>query len=345
MKVAHFHFGKDGGAERFFVRLCNSLARNDVEQVSFIRPERAWRSDIESSTQIIESHFRNLSLDKLLLPLRVRRLEADWQPDAILAWMPKGAKLMPAKAKALRIARLGDYPLRLTYFRNIDILVCNTPGIAERVRQLGWQREVTVISNFIDTELVKPAARSQTDTPEEAFVVSTMGRFVPRKGFDVLINAIAQTKDIYLWIMGDGQLAGELRQLVKDKGVVDRVKFLGWQKDTARFVRASDALAMASSHEPLGNVALEGWGQQVPVISTRSEGPSWFMCDGQNGLMVDIGDAEGFATAFERLRTSPALGKKLVAGANRTLSEKFSRKTITKAYIDLFSGKQAGQRW
>ena len=40
MKVMHFHFGKDGGAERFFVHLVNAFARRDVEQKIIIRPGR-----------------------------------------------------------------------------------------------------------------------------------------------------------------------------------------------------------------------------------------------------------------------------------------------------------------
>lgn len=60
MKVMHFHFGKDGGAERFFVHLVNGLARRGVEQTVVIRPGRGWRSQIENAATIIESNFRNL---------------------------------------------------------------------------------------------------------------------------------------------------------------------------------------------------------------------------------------------------------------------------------------------
>ena len=68
MKVMHFHFGKDGGAERFFVHMVNALAKRDVSQKVIIRPKRTWREEIENSAEITESYFRTASLDRILLP-------------------------------------------------------------------------------------------------------------------------------------------------------------------------------------------------------------------------------------------------------------------------------------
>ncbi|RLQ88305.1 glycosyltransferase [Notoacmeibacter ruber] len=339
MKVFHFHFGKDGGAERFFTHLVAALGERGVEQTAVIRPKRLWRPAIAPYATIIESHFRDLSTDRLLLPLRMKRRVSKERPDAVLAWMPKGAKLMPADPKTHKIARLGDYPLRLKHFDRLDTLVCNTPGIAERVRELGWTRNVEVITNFTNEERVAPVDRAAYGAGPDDFVVSTMGRFVPRKGFDVLIDAAALNPSIHLWIMGDGELAEALAEQAKERGVENRVKFLGWQSDIRPFVAASDAFAMASNHEPLGNVVLEAWAQGKPVVSTRCEGPSWFMEDGADGLMVDIGDAEGFAKAFARLKEEDGLAERLAAGGMATLKSRFSKQAICDQYIRLFKEK------
>lgn len=342
MKVLHFHFGKDGGAERFFVHLLNGLAERGVEQKIVIRPDRIWKKDVPASVEIIESHFRTASIDRWALPLRVRGLIRNWKPDSVLGWMPKGAKLIPAVKGPLRLVRLGDYPTSFKKFRNIDVIVCNTPGIAAHVKAMGWTRGIEVISNFTDPERVAPVARASVDTPENAFIVSTMGRFVPRKGFDVLLRALAELPDAYLWLMGNGEEEGNLRALAQQLGVVDRVRFLGWQPDPRPYVAASDCFAMSSSHEPLGNVILEAWAQEAPVVSTRSEGPTWFMQDGVNGLMVDIGDHRGFAQAFARIREDAALRRTLVEGGTRTLEERFSRGAVVEAYMRLFASGSLG---
>lgn len=339
MKVMHYHFGKDGGAERFFVHLVNALARRGVEQTAVIRPNRLWRKDIEPHARLIESNFRNLSPDRILLPLKVKHLARRERPDALFSWATRASRLMPNYKGCIKISRLGDYPTNLSYFKNTDVLVCNTPGIGEHVRRLGWKRGVEVISNFTNTERVTPIDRKSVDTPEDAPVVMSMGRFVPRKGFALLTEAVAKLPGVYLWLAGDGEEMGNVRKLAADLGVADRVRFLGWQKDTRPYVAAADIFVMPSSHEPLGNVILEAWAQQKPVVSSRSEGPTWFMRDGENGLLVDIGDTDGFTRAIERLINDRQLADHVAFGGHETLMGQFSEEAVANAYIELFRRK------
>ncbi|KQW28935.1 lipopolysaccharide biosynthesis protein [Rhizobium sp. Root274] len=337
MKVFHYHFGKDGGAERFFVHLVNALAKRGVEQTAVIRPDRLWRKDIEQVCGIIESNFRNMSPDRLLLPIRVRMMAEREKPDGLMSWATRASRLMPAYKGCVRLSRLGDFPTNLSYFKNTDILVCNTPAIGEHVRKLGWTRGVEVISNFTDTEIVTPIERARTGTPEGVPVVMSMGRFVRRKGFHTLIEAVSRlSPDVHLWLAGDGEEADSLRGLAADLGMTGRVRFLGWQKDTRPYVAASDVFVMPSSHEPLGNVILEAWAQRKPVVSSRSEGPSWFMRDGENGLFAEIGNADSFAGAIRRVIEEPALAESIANGGTATLMGQFSEAAVADAYIGLF---------
>ncbi|KQV64466.1 glycosyltransferase [Rhizobium sp. Root1220] len=339
MKVMHYHFGKDGGAERFFVHLVNALGRRGIEQTAVIRPNRLWRKDIENSTRIIESDFRNLSPDRILLPLRVKHMARVQKPNALFSWATRASRLMPNYKGCVKISRLGDYPTNLSYFRNTDILVCNTPGIGEHVRRIGWTRGVEVISNFTNTERVAPVDRALLDTPENAPVVMSMGRFVPRKQFALLTAAVAKLPGVYLWLAGDGEERENVEKAAADLGVTNRVRFLGWQKDTRPYVAAADVFVMPSNHEPLGNVILEAWAQGKPVVSSRSEGPTWFMREGENGLFAEIGDTDSFSNAIERLINDPVLAAKVAAGGHETLMGQFSEDAIASAYIELFKRK------
>lgn len=335
----HFHFGKEGGAERFFVHLANAFARRGIEQRAVIRPNRSWRDDLDPSIRIIESNFRNLSLDRILLPRRVMAIARRERPDGMMAWAQRASEFMPDYRGCLRISRLGDYPKKLDYFRNTDCIVSNTPGIDDHVRRLGWRGRSEVISNFTRLERVAPLERS----PDDRFVIFAMGRFVHRKGFDVLIRAVAQVDDAVLWLAGDGEEEPSLRALSAELGVQDRIRFLGWQDDVRPHLAASDVFVMPSRHEPLGNVILEAWAQDVPVVTSRSEGPSWFMSDGQDGLVVDVGDVDGTAAAIARLRDEPELRRRLVAGGRRTLEARFSEDAIVSAYLRLFENGVSGR--
>ena len=339
MKVMHYHFGKDGGAERFFVHLVNALARRGVEQTCFIRPDRSWRKDLEGVAKIVESNFRLLSPDGILLPMKAKRLAKQEKPAALFSWMYHASKLMPAYEGSLKISRLGNYPKRLGYFKNTDVLVCNTPDIADYVRKMGWDRAVEVISNFTNTEQVAPISRALYDTPEGVPVVMSMGRFVERKGFHTLIEAMARVPDAYLWLAGDGVELGRLEALALDLGIAERVRFLGWQVDTRPFIAASDIFVMPSSMEPLGNVILEAWAQNKPVVSSRAEGPQWFMRDGENGLLVDIDDVGGFAGAINQIVNAKKLANKLAETGRKTLLSQFSEEAVVQLYLDLFTRK------
>ena len=337
-RVLHLHFGKDGGAERFFVNLAQAFARRGVEQKFIFRPDRIWKSEVEMHGEVIENNFRRLTLSGNLMHFRVRRLCKDWRPHAIMAWMPRAARLLPNWDDAVKFARLGDYPKTLKHFSNCDALVGNTPQIAAHCRDLGWDRPALTISNFARPIAINKVQRNDFGTPQDAFLVSAVGRFVNRKGMDLVIRAVAKIPDAWLWLIGDGKERDQLQQLVHSEGISDRTRFIGWVAEPSDYIAASDAFAVASRHEPLGNVILEGWHANVPIVSTKSEGPSWYMKHGENGLMVDIDDVDQLAAGLGELRNSQQLCAKLVQGGQATLETMFSEDRIVSDYLRLFHG-------
>ncbi len=64
------------------------------------------------------------------------------------------------------------------------------------------------------------------------------------------------------------------------------------------------------------------------------------MRDGENGLMVDIGDADGFAQAIDRIANDTSLGERLAVRGHETLMNQFSKQAITDAYLKLFASKR-----
>ena len=340
MKIIHFHMGKEGGAERFFVHLLNAFARRGAKQKAFIRPNRSWRAQIQPVADLYESAFRRISINRFFLQYRVQKTIDIFKPDVLMAWMPRASRMIPEDNRCIKIARLGDYPKKLEYFKNIDILVSNTPGISDHCRSLGWTRRLEVVSNFTTSHSTGPAVqRTSLDTPYGAYVVLGAGRFVKRKGFDTLIKAVAQLDGAYLWLVGEGEERSNLSQLAHREGMGGRVRFTGWKQDIIPYLRACDVCCVPSTHEPLGNVILEAWGSKIPVVSTRSEGPNWFMTDQQDGLMNDIADHDAIARSLNEIRNNPPLRQTLIAGGIKTLDFQFSEKAIVDTYWNLFQQK------
>jgi glycosyltransferase involved in cell wall biosynthesis len=343
-RILHCHFGKEGGAERFFVNLAQAFAENRIEQRFVIRPGRSWRDDVAALGPVIEHPYRAISISSLALNRRIRRLAQEWRPDVIIGWMPRGARLVPDYAPAVKLARLGDYPRNLRHFGLLDCIVVNAPGIAERCRELGWKGELRIISNFPRPVAPVPIDRARLRTPQDAFVICGSGRFVGYKGFDTLIRVAAKIPDAWLWLVGDGEERARLEALVAAQGIAERTRFTGWVSEATHYMAASDVFVMPSRHEPLGNAILECWQTGVPLVSARSQGPAWMLNDGENALVCPIDDIEALAVAVLRLRHDAALRDALVRNGRARLTAKFSKSAILSEYFELFERTAAAAR-
>lgn len=343
MRLLHIHLGLEGGAERFFVRLARAMDARGVRQAAIIRPGRSWRHELPASMRVEEGTYLRWWITRFTMRARVRRLLDEFQPDGILAWMPRAAEILPEEAACLRATRLGDYPAPGSFwkFRNTDALVCNTPDVAAWVRRHGWSGRTEVISNFSTASAAPAEPRERHATPAGAFLVVAVGRLVRLKGYHVLIEALARAKDVHLWIVGEGEERPGLEALAASLGVQSRLRMLGWRTDPTPFLAAADALCLPSLHETLGNAVLEGWTAGIPVVASRAPGPSWLVRDGENGLLADVGDPVGLADALSRLRDDVRLRRSLADRAAADLAERFSERAVVDAYLRLFGAGRA----
>ena len=336
-RVLHLHYGKEGGAERFFVSLAEGLAERGVEQRFSVRPNVSWRGRVAALGPVIEGHARRRSPRTWLLRRRLDRLVREWRPDAVVAWMDRAARMLPPDGTAaLRVTRLGDFPRSLAAFARTDLVLANVPAIERHCRAMGWGGAVRVVSNFPRPVASRPVDRAALDTPADAFLVATGGRLVRRKGIDVAVRAVAALPDAWLWVLGDGAERTALERLAREHGVAARTRFAGWLPEPAHHVAAADAFVLPSRHEPLGNMLLEAWAAGVPTVATRSEGPGWYMVDGRDGVLVAVDDVEGVARGLRLIRDDRAAAARFVAGARATLAATFGREAVLDRYEALF---------
>ena len=338
-RVLHFHFGKEGGAERFFVNLSRAFAKRGIEQKFFIRPNRTWEAQIAELGPVIKNNFSRVSPYSLFAHVQAEFIVRKWKPDAVMAWMPRAGRLLHRWPNTIKLARMGDFPANLKHFNNCDILVGNLPGIATRCRDLGWKKPVITISNFSREVELKEISRDILNTPTSNFIVTASGRFVPRKGFDVLIKSIAKIPNITLWLMGEGPEKQKLVNLSSELDISDRIKFLGWVEEPIHYIKASDAFVMPSRHEPLGNALLEAWRAKVPTVSTKSEGPTWYMRDKVDGVLTDIDNVDQISSALSSLIQNENLRNFYVKNASERLEQMFNEEAVVTAYLNVFKGQ------
>jgi glycosyltransferase involved in cell wall biosynthesis len=326
-----------GGAEAFFERLVIALHRRGLPQKVVIRTNsNAARADRLRSAglDLVQLTFGG-PLDFWTRP-QLRRLAREYKPDIVLTFQSRATAKMPS-GDFVHIARLGGY-YDIRNYRHCDYLIVIAPDMVRwLVEDEGWPKDrVALIPNFVDTTRMAPCARSSLATPDDKKLVVTMGRLHKNKGFDVLLQAMAKLPDTYLWLAGDGPEEARLKALADKLGVTGRVRFLGWRKDIPALLAAADLFVCSSRHEPLGSVTLEAWANAAPVVATASQGPSYLIESGKNGILVGIDKVDELAEAMGKVLADDALAHRLAQAGLHTYETQFSENKIIEDYLTLF---------
>jgi glycosyltransferase involved in cell wall biosynthesis len=136
------------------------------------------------------------------------------------------------------------------------------------------------------------------------------GRLHPKKGFDVLIAALALLRDqgqaFEAQIAGEGEERGKLTALIAQHGLEGRVRLVGWQGDVAGFLATGDVFAFPSYQEGFPLVLLEAMAVGLPVASSAIPGPVEMIAEGVDGRLVPPGNAAALAAALAGLIAAPA---------------------------------------
>ena len=118
--------------------------------------------------------------------------------------------------------------------------------------------------------------------------------------------------------------------------VSERVRFLGWRLDTPNLLATADALICPSRHEPLGNVILEAWAQERPVIAAASDGPKELIQNGKNGFLCEIDNAPNLADAIQNILSDSRLAREIARDGAKTYKSNFSKNIVVGKYQDFF---------
>ncbi|WP_404384079.1 glycosyltransferase [Caenispirillum salinarum] len=328
---------ENGGAELFFERLVTALHRAGVQQHVVLR-ENGTRTD-----KLREAGLRPVELPfggrfDLKTGRGLKKEIARFQPHVVLSWMNRATRFVPKDGPFVKCARLGGY-YDLKYYRHCDHLIGNTPDIVDYLVKQGWPEErAHYLPNFVNEEqAAAPASRKANYTPGSVPLVFALGRLHVNKGFDTLLRAIARLPDVYLWIAGDGPERQALDDLAHELGVKPRVRFLGWREDVAALHAAADLFVCPSRHEPLGNVVIEAWAHDRPVVATASQGPSMLIRDGENGLLTPVDEHIPLADAIKRALRDEALRDRLAAAGRADYEAAYTEEKVVAQYRAFFA--------
>lgn len=346
---------KLGGAERFFVRLVNALAKQDmpVEVVTVAGGE----IDAALDPQILRHHAPQAGILDLWSRLRIGQIVKQRSPAIVQTYMGRATRLtrLPENGSSIHVARLGGY-YDLKGYRHAHAWVGNTRGICDYLIREGLPPDrVFHIGNFVDAaprhapEALREL-RSKWLIPEDALVVLGLGRLHPNKGFSDLLQAFASLptelndRPLHLVMVGDGPLRSMLCDEAARLGIGARVCWTGWQYEPSLWYQLADVFVCSSRHEPLGNVILEAWSNSILIVSTAAEGPLELVEPGVDALLAPPGDADRLAQSLrEALALDEATRSRMIAAGQAKLAAHYSESAIVAAYLDLYRELRASR--
>jgi glycosyltransferase involved in cell wall biosynthesis len=228
--------------------------------------------------------------------------------------------------------------LIVTLANRADAVVANSQATAEAYKHAGGNnRHLKVIHNgFKPFDLqsgssIVAACTQGVTVAAHSPVVGLFGRITRWKGQHVFLKALVELPNVRGLIVGDALFTGddrrygeELRELVTQLGIADRIAFKGFCPDVLPYLLSVDVVAHCStSPEPFGRVIVEAMLAGRPVIATRAGGAMEIVTDNQTGLLVEPGNSQALAAAIQRLLEDRAFAAEMGRFAKREAEERF----------------------
>lgn len=362
---------RHGGAQKVLRALLRRLDRERVEPF-------LWRLGGGSE---IEAWFEDLGVPILAYPEWQMRTGVG--PGRMLAWMLRHRPvlvqtfLFHADIAGRVLGRLARVPAIVSSVRatNVDKRAWQlgldrlTARMADRViavssatRDFAVAHEgcppdrTVVIPNGIDLAEYVPgheraAARAELGYGDDDFVIGTVGRFHEQKGHRYLVEALRRIApdrpNVRGFFVGYGPLEDELRRHVRDAGLAERVKVLGYRRDIPRLLAAMDLFALPSLWEGMSNALLESMAMALPAVATAVDGNLEVVENGVSGVLCPPRDAEALAEALAEMAQRPDAAAEMGRRARERAESRFSLERTVDAYIDLYEdllARKTGRR-
>lgn len=185
-----------------------------------------------------------------------------------------------------------------------------------------------------------PLAAVPPDLPRRGFTLVYVGRLAPPKDVPTLLRALAKVrstgKDVFLWIVGDGNLRESAERLASELGLTEVVTFWGERVCTGDFYSAADAFVLSSSTEGLPVSLLEAMAAGLPVVTSAVGAIPEVVDGGGCGLVVPVGSIEGFAAAIDKLAGDPALRSAMGKAGREHYLAHFTLASMANRYLQLY---------
>ena len=216
----------------------------------------------------------------------------------------------------------------MEFFDHADEVWVPQASVEEVIREYGFKGHVEVVDNGSDLVADYPdsyfeEARRALGIAPGDFVFLFVGQHIWQKNVRLVIDALEKIKDLpfRMFFVGTGYAAGEMKELVEQKGLSDKVTFTGMlteRTQVTRYYAAADLFLFPSLYDNAPLVVREAAALHTPAVMVEGSTAATILHDGENGYLVP-NDLEAFAARLRELYRDRAAVRRAGLAASRSI--------------------------
>ena len=216
----------------------------------------------------------------------------------------------------------------IEFYENADLVWVPQESVIEVIREYGYKGTVEVMDNGSDLVADYPEkyfvdARQALGIKPEEFVLLFVGQHIWEKNPRLIIEALARMGDVpfKMFFVGTGYAAEEMKQLVTEKGLDDKVTFVGMLTDRAaitRYYAAADLFLFPSLYDNAPLVVREAAALHTPAVMAEGSTASTILTDGENGFLVK-NDPADMEALLRKLIADPERVRRVGVQASKSI--------------------------
>ncbi|MEO5654768.1 MAG: glycosyltransferase family 4 protein [Nitrosospira sp.] len=305
----------------------------------------------------------------LLLAVPMAQIIAKWECDLVCSnTMTIGAGALAARlAKRPHVWHLHEFGYRDPNLlfdlgerrtahlmdRLSAIFIANSYAVVKHYGRYINQGRIKVVYQAVTLrdEIEGPLGNHAT-TDKLCFTCVIVGSLHIAKGQDEAIRALTEVVhrgvDMELLFVGAGskRFRKVLDQQVRDFGLEQRVKFIGYAENPLPYIRMADVVLVCSRWEAFGRATVEAMLLGKPIIATaNSGGTAELIHDGETGLLYEAGNHVELADKIQHLYQNPEEGARLGMAAHVWAAGRFTQQKYAREVINVLNEVLAEKNW
>lgn len=359
LQVNKFYYPEVGGIESVVQNITEGLSESYTTRVLAAQPRGFGRHENHNGAEVTKVSSLGVTMSVPLaptFPFRLRTAARD--ADIVHHHLPN-----PLSTVSQLTAGSGDAAVVATYHSDIvrqatafkayrqllerfldrsdRILVTSEPLLDHSTILKPYREKCDVVPLSVDLDTIDDEDPTPLDVKISSPVILFVGRLNYYKGVEYLVEAMEQIEATLL-VAGDGERRSKLERLAHERGVDDRIEFLGYIPDEqlAYAYRTADLFVLPSVEpsEAFGIVQLEAMARGIPVVNTSlPTGVPWVSVDGETGLTVPPRSADALAGAVNTLLEDNSRRKQYSKQARDRVEQLFTRERMLSTIQEIYN--------